>query len=361
MAAAQERQNQLTKPPGSLGRLEELSVQLAGITGDPLPRLERTSIVVFAGDHGVTEEGVSPFPSEVTRQMLLNFVNEGAAVSVLARQAQAQLCVVDVGTFGEALEVDEGAGPVVPESGGRASTSEPDPGVELRVDRVRTGTANIARGPAMSRRECLEAIERGSSAAEREIARGADLLGVGEMGIGNTTPSSAIVAVLGGHEVSVVTGPGTGLDDEGLRHKIEVIERAIAVNNPDPQDAVEVLHRVGGLELAAMVGYILTGAAHQVPVLLDGFITGAAALAAGRICPQSVEYMIAAHSSAEPGHRLVLEELQLKPLLTWDLRLGEASGAALVVPLVQASTALLRDMATFEEANIAGADESAQD
>ena len=328
-SAARARQDTLTKPPGSLGRLEELSLQLAAITGQPRPRLERKAVIVMAGDHGVAAEGVSAYPAEVTLQMVLNFLHGGAAINVLARQAGARVIVVDVGV---------------------AAELPAHPGLERR--KVACGTQNMALGPAMTRAQAEQAIAVGLQVVEAEIAQGLDLVATGDMGIGNTTPSAAIVATLSGYPVAQVTGRGTGVDDIGLARKVAVIERALAVNQPDPRDPLDVLSKIGGLEIAGLVGVILGGAAHRVPVVIDGFISGAAALVAAALAPEVKPYLIAAHQSVEIGHRVVLEHLGLRPLLDLDLRLGEGTGAALAFHLVEASTRILNEMATFAEAGV---------
>jgi nicotinate-nucleotide--dimethylbenzimidazole phosphoribosyltransferase len=334
MAAGRARQDTLTKPPGSLGRLEELSIQLAGITGQPRPRVERKVVIVMAGDHGVTAESVSAYPAEVTPQMVLNFARGGAAINVLARQAGARVVVVDVGV---------------------AADLDPQPGLELC--KVAPGTQNLALGPAMTYEQTVRAIEVGLEIVEAEVAKGLDLIATGDMGIGNTTPSAAIVAALTGRPVAQVTGRGTGLDDAGLARKVAVIERALAVNRPDPRDPFDVLMKVGGLEIAGLVGVILGAAAHRLPVVVDGFISGAAALVAAELAPAVKPFLIAAHRSVEVGHRVVLEHLGLRPLLDLDLRLGEGTGAVLALHLVEAAARILNEMATFAEAEVSDRNE----
>jgi nicotinate-nucleotide--dimethylbenzimidazole phosphoribosyltransferase len=329
MQAARERQNMLTKPPGSLGRLEELSVQLAGITGQIFPSLERKAVIVMAADHGVAAEGVSAYPAQVTAQMVLNFLRGGAAINVLARQAGARVTVVDIGV---------------------ASEFEAMPGLIRR--KVMCGTRNQARGPAMTRAEAEQAIRVGIDTFEEEFGRGLDIVATGDMGIGNTTPSSAIVAAITGLPVAQVAGRGTGIDDEGLVRKIRVIEKALSVNQPDPSDALDVLHKVGGLEIAGLAGVMIAAASHRVPVLVDGFISTAAAMIAVGLAARLREYLICAHQSVEIGHQAMLDHLNLKPLLDLNLRLGEGTGAALAFHLIQASTRILREMATFDEAGV---------
>ncbi len=329
MAAARHRQDQLTKPRGSLGRLELLSVQLAGIQRRALPTVGRPLIVVAAGDHGITEEGVSAYPSEVTGQMLANFLSGGAAINVLAAAAGASLLVLDAGS--------------------RAALNE-QPG--LRVRRVRAGTRNFAREPAMTQDEALAAIAFGLQVASEEAGAGVDLLAVGEMGIGNTTSASALVAALTGRRPEEVTGRGTGIDDAAWANKCRVISAALDLHRPTVDDGLDALASVGGFEIAALAGLIIGGARAGIPVLLDGFICGAAALVADRIAPGVRPYLIAGHRSVEPGHRIMLDTLGLDPLLTLDLRLGEGSGAALAIPLVRAAARVLCEMATFESANV---------
>jgi nicotinate-nucleotide--dimethylbenzimidazole phosphoribosyltransferase len=330
--AAQRRQDELTKPPGSLGRLERLAIQVAGITRSARPRLARRVVIVAAGDHGVTAEGVSAYPSEVTGQMVRNFARGGAAINVLARQAGARVVVVDVGV---------------------AEPLPPDLAIVHR--KVAPGTMNMARGPAMTRTQAVQAIEVGLEAVEVEAERGADVVCLGEMGIGNTSAASAIVASLTGAPIADVTGRGTGIDDATWERKVRVLGEALARNAPDPNDPLDVLSKVGGLEIAALVGVILGGAARRLPIVMDGFITTAAALVAAGLCPDVRGYLIAAHRSVERGHRVALEHLELEPLLMLDMRLGEGTAAALVLPTVEAAVALLDEMATFAEAGVSGA------
>lgn len=323
--------DQLTKPPGSLGVLEELAVQLAGISGNPMPAARDKVVVVMAGDHGVVEEGVSAFPSEVTPQMVYNFIRGGAGINVLARQAGARVIVVDLGV---AAEINH-------------------PGLINR--KVRYGTGNIAREPAMSREEAVRAVVAGIEVAEEEIKNGAEILATGDMGIGNTTPSSAILAAFSGLPVRRVVGRGTGVDDRRLELKVRAIERALELHRPDPRDPLDVLSKVGGLEIAGLAGVILGAAAARRPVVIDGFISGAAALVAGRMEPKAIKYMIASHVSQEPGHRIIMEMLDLKPMLQMKMRLGEGTGAALAFHLIEAATRIIREMATFADAGVSGA------
>jgi nicotinate-nucleotide--dimethylbenzimidazole phosphoribosyltransferase len=339
MDAARRHLDRLTKPPGSLGRLEELVVLLAGITGRVDAPLGHRRIVLAAGDHGVTAQHVSAYPSGVTAQMVGNFVAGGAAINALAASIGATVTVVDVGVAGPLPPVtDRGA------IGGR-----------LVLARLRDGTADLSEGPAMSRRDAVSAIEVGLRVVEdvRERER-LDVLGVGEMGIGNTTSASAIVAAFTGLPADRVTGRGTGVDDATLRHKVRIVERALEANHPDPGDPIGTLAALGGFEVAALVGLIVGGAAARVPVILDGFITGAAALVADALCPAIAGHLIASHRSVEAGHAAVLERLALRPLLDLDLRLGEGTGAALAMPLLVAAGRMRDQMATFDSASVAG-------
>ncbi len=329
MAEARVRQDNLTKPQGSLGQLESLSIQIAGIKGDVRPPIAHKVIFTLAGDHGITRSGVSAYPSEVTPQMVYNFLRKGAAINVLAKHVGARVIVADLGV-----------------------ASKFEPHHQLKDKKVGMGTRNMAEGPAMTREEAIRSIEAGMELVEEELISGMDILGTGDMGIGNTTPSSAIVAVITGADVSKVTGRGTGLDEEGWKRKVQMIERALETNRPDPRDAIDVLSKVGGFEIGGIVGLILAGARCRVPIVIDGFISGAAALIATSLAPQVKPYLIASHQSAEPGHKKILEHLGLKPLLNLDLRLGEGTGSALGIFLVEASLKILNEMATFSEAGV---------
>jgi nicotinate-nucleotide--dimethylbenzimidazole phosphoribosyltransferase len=337
-AAARARQESLTKPPGSLGRLEELAIRLAGIQGNPLPSLSRRAVVVMAADHGVAAEGVSAYPAEVTRQMVLNFLRGGAAIDVLARQARARLVVINIGVSGP-LPLAESIEPSHPDCTGRDR-------------RIGPGTANMTLGPAMSRSDAEAAIRVGIETALEEAERGLDLVAAGEMGIGNTTAAAAITAALTGIEPARVTGRGTGVSGEALERKIRAIETALSVNRPDPDDPLEVLAAVGGFEIAGLAGVMLGAASRRIPVVVDGFISGAAALAACALSPGLERFLVAGHRSAEPGHRAILERLGLEPLLDLGLRLGEGTGAALAFHILDAAVLTLRDMATFAEAGV---------
>ncbi|MGQ4880433.1 nicotinate-nucleotide--dimethylbenzimidazole phosphoribosyltransferase [Billgrantia sp. LNSP4103-1] len=328
-AAVQARLDNLTKPPGSLGRLESLVRELASMCGDVMPTVTPPGVIVFAADHGVAEEGVSAFPQEVTTQMVANFVAGGAAINVFARQVGARLEVVDVGVKGRV----EGEGVV--------------------HAKVRHGTANFAREDAMSRAEAERAIEVGARAAERSHDAGCRCLIVGEMGIANTTASSALLAALSGRPARSLVGQGTGIAPARLGHKAEVIEGALAARRADPSQPLELLAKLGGLEIAAMAGAYLGAAARRLPILVDGFIATVAALVACRLQPAVRDYLIFAHRSCEPGHDVALELLDAKPLLELQLRLGEGTGAALAYPLLEAACRMLAEMATFDSAGVA--------
>ena len=335
MAQARRRQDILTKPAGSLGRLEAISIHLAGIFGEPVPRIRRKVVVLAAGDHGVVQEGVSAYPQEVTPQMVLNFLRGGAGISVLSRHVGAEVVVVDAGVAADLPEHPQ-----------------------LRTIKLGRGTGNIARGPAMSRALAVRSLEEGAAIAQEQVGGGADLLATGDMGIGNTTPSSAIVAAITGADPGVTTGRGTGVTDEGLQHKIEVVRRALRVNRPDADDGIDVLAKVGGYEIGVLAGVVLGGAASRRPVVVDGFISGAAALIACAISPTARRYVIASHRSVEPGHRAVLSHLKVRPLLDLRMRLGEGTGAALAMSIVEAAAKCLSDMATFADAGVSERSES---
>lgn len=329
MESARERQQSLTKPEGSLGYLEEISVRLAGVFEEPAPVIRRKLVILAAADHGVVSEGVSAYPQEVTSQMVANFLGGGAAINVLARQVGAEVVVVDAG-----VAKDLPAHP------------------KLELARVGRGTANIAKGAAMSRSDAVKIVEAGIAVAAEKVSGGVDILGTGDMGIGNTTASSAITAVVTGADPDQTTGRGTGVSESGLRHKTDVVRRALEVNQPDPADGIDVLAKVGGFEIGFLAGVVLGGAEARRPVVLDGFVSGAAALIACTLCPGARDYLIAAHRSAEPGHGTVLSHLGLRPLLELDMRLGEGAGAALAMHLVEAAAKCMAEMATFTDAGV---------
>jgi nicotinate-nucleotide--dimethylbenzimidazole phosphoribosyltransferase len=326
---AQRRLDNLTKPPGSLGRLEEVAARLVAVYESEMPELRRGVIFTCAGDHGVTEEGVSAYPREVTSQMVFNFLRGGAAINVLGRHAGAEVAVVDM-----AVDYDFGDAP------------------GLISRKVMRGTRNMTKGPAMTREEALASVEAGISLAFEYAKKGYGLFGTGDMGIGNTTPSSAIAAVITGKTVAQVTGRGTGINEESFRRKVLVIEKAIAVNGPDRADALDVLSKVGGAEIGAIAGICIGGAANRVPVVVDGFISTAGALIAHALEPKTAEYMFSAHRSQEPGHGAMLDHMGLRPLLDLDMRLGEGTGSAVAMLVIDAALRVYREMATFGEAGV---------
>lgn len=328
---AKEREDMLTKPQGSLGRLEELAIEIASIKREEIPRVKRKVIFTFAGDHGVVEEGVSAFPSEVTPQMVYNFIHNGAAINVLARQAGAEIIIADLGV---------------------AAELNPD-SPRFRGRKIAPGTRNFTKGPAMSREEAVNSIIAGIEIFEEAHAKEPiDLAGTGEMGIGNTTPATAILAVIGEEDIERIVGRGTGVDDRGLTRKIAAIRKGIEVNQPVREDGIDVLMKVGGFEIGGLVGVILASAKNRVPVLVDGFISTAAALIAYTLNPVTLQYMLAAHRSAEQGHGQMLEILGKKPILDLGMRLGEGTGAALAMTVVEAAARILDEMATFESAGV---------
>jgi len=330
MAAAVERQSMLTKPPGSLGVLEDLGTRLCGMYGEcPPPLPEPVTIAVFAGDHGVHAQGVSPWPQEVTAQMVGNFLAGGAVINAFGRQVGAEVVVVDIGVAGE-----------VPQAPG------------LIVRKVAPGTADMTSGPAMTAAQAQAAVEVGIEVARDCVARGSRLLVTGDMGIANTTASAALISVFTGLDVAGVTGRGTGIDNPMLAHKVSVIETAIRVNQASPQEPLAALGAVGGFEHAGVVGFLLAAAALRTPVILDGVIACSAALVARQIAPDAADYWVAGHRSVEPGASAALVHLGLVPLVDLGMRLGEGSGAALAVPLVQASARILREVATFDSAGV---------
>jgi nicotinate-nucleotide--dimethylbenzimidazole phosphoribosyltransferase len=338
MQAARDRQNQLTKPAGSLGRLEELSIQLAGITGKEIPVIKDKVIITMAGDHGVVAEGVSAYPQEVTPQMVLNFLAGGAAINVLARHIGARVVVVDMGVVNEI------------KASSRGEVTSP-----LLIRRkIALGTMNLTQGPAMTREQAEESIQSGIDISLAEISKGADIIGTGDMGIGNTTPSAAIACAFLNQHPKEVAGRGTGVDDEGLNRKISAIERGLKVNKPNAKDGLDVLSKVGGFEIGGLAGVMLGAASKHVPVMVDGFISTAAAMIAVSLAPGCKDYLISAHRSKEQGHGLMLNWLGLKPLLDFDMRLGEGTGAALGISLAEVSCKILFEMATFGEAGVSG-------
>ncbi|MFH1540926.1 MAG: nicotinate-nucleotide--dimethylbenzimidazole phosphoribosyltransferase [Elusimicrobiota bacterium] len=326
----QKRLDNLTKPIGSLGRLEELACQVVAISGKEKPKLTKKVIFTLAGDHGVVEEGVSCFPKEVTLQMVYNFLRGGAGINVLARHVGAKVIVADCGVA-EKLKVES---------------------LEFRDKKINYGTKNFTKGSAMTEDEAIKSVEAGIELIEEELSNKLDIIGTGDMGIANTTPSSAITSVICGVEVEKITGRGTGIDDKMLENKIAAIKKAIVLNKPNKDNAIDVLSKIGGFEIGGLAGVILAGAAYKIPVVIDGFISGAAALLAYTLQPTVAEYLIASHCSVEQGHKIILKHLGLKPILDLNLRLGEGTGAALAINIVEASVKILTEMATFENAGI---------
>lgn len=323
---ARARQSQLTKPDGALGRLETLSIRLVGMTGRLAWLPTHRAVVVCAGDHGVVAQGVSAYPQSVTAQMVTNFLRGSAAINVLARQFNTRVKVVDAGV---AAELED----------------HPD----LIHGKIERGTADLSVGAAMTPEQAEQSLRLGMDIARREIEHKLDLLAVGDMGIGNTTAASAVIAAITGAAPTAVTGRGTGIDDERLRHKTSIIERSLSVNQPTPTTALE---KVGGFEIGTMAGLMIGAATARVPVVIDGLISAAAALIAARLNPAVTDYLIAGHRSVEPGHIVALQHLQLEPLLNLDLRLGEGTGAVLAFPIIEAAMRTLQEMATFEDAGV---------
>jgi len=329
MSEARTRQENLTKPAGSLGQLEDISIQIAGIQGKGRPSIKDKAIIVMAADHGVVAEGVSAYPQEVTPQMVHNFLNNGAAINVISKLIGARILIVDMG-----VAVDMPAHP------------------NLLVRKVRNGTADMAKGPAMSEAEATASLEAGIEIVNDQAKLGLDIVGTGDMGIGNTTASAAICAVMTGKSPAEVTGRGTGIDDAQLKHKTAIIEKALQVNKPDAKQPLFVLAKVGGLEIAGLAGVMLGAGALRIPVVIDGLISGAAALIAAGLAPDLKKFMIAGHMSVEPGHKVMLAHLGLKPLVNLGMRLGEGTGGALGIFLCETATRTLTDMATFAEAGV---------
>jgi nicotinate-nucleotide--dimethylbenzimidazole phosphoribosyltransferase len=330
---AKERLDQLTMPYWALGRVMDLAVDLAGITGSVKPKVAKKIIVVMAGDHGVVAEGVSKYPQEVTVQMVANFINGGAGINAVSRVCGAEVMVADLGVAGELPAFEKS---------------------KFFGHRVASGSANMAQGPAMSRDEAVKALENGISIA-LDLAD-FDLFGTGDMGIGNTTASSAIIGTVTGKSITAVTGRGTGIDEAQFDHKISIIEKAIKINNPDPNDGIDILSKVGGFEIGGIAGYILGAASMKKPIVLDGLISAAGALIAVKICPQVRDYLLAGHLSVEQGHKTALEYLGKEALLDLNMRLGEGTGAALAMNIVDAAVRVLTEVATFEEASVSKAE-----
>ncbi len=340
MGQARSRQESLALPFWSLGRLHDMGIQLAGITGQARPRIQKLAVVTMAGDHGVAAQGVSLFPQAVTREMVANFARGGAAINVLSRHVGARLIVVDMGVAGPPLEI----------------TLNNNHAVRFADRRVAAGTADISRGPAMTREQAVAALEAGIAIFEEEKALGLDAVGTGDMGIANTTPSSAIAAALLQREVSSVVNRGTGVDDDGLRNKIKVVEKILEVNKPDPNDPLDTLAKVGGFEIGGIAGVILGACASRTPVVIDGFISTAAAMLASLFDPNVKNYLFAGHQSAVEGHRLMLESLRLQPMIDLGMRLGEGTGAAFGLSIIAAASRIGDEMLTFDEAQVSKSD-----
>jgi nicotinate-nucleotide--dimethylbenzimidazole phosphoribosyltransferase len=329
MEKAAEYLDNLTKPQGSLGVLEDIAKKIAGITGNERPSLKNKVIFTFAADHGVTDEGVSAFPKDVTAQMVYNFMRGGAAINVIARHVGAKVIVADLGVASD-LKNDG----------------------KLIIKKISYGTKNMGKGQAMTRDEALRSIEAGIEIFEDELKNGIDVVGTGDMGIGNTTASTAIAAVFTGEAVEKIAGRGTGVDDAAFKKKIDVIKQAIKLNKPDPKDAIDVLAKVGGFEIGGLAGIIIAASANKTPVVIDGFISGAAALVAYHIDPLVKDYIFASHCSAERGHKIMLDHIGLKPMFDLNMRLGEGTGAALGIGLLDVSLKILNEMATFKSAGV---------
>lgn len=334
MAKAQARQDDLIKPQGSLGVLERISIRLAGIQGKAIPQINQKAVITMAGDHGVVAEKVGNWPQEVTAQMVQNFLAGGAAINVVTKQVGARVAVVDMG-----VASDVGEHP------------------NLIVKKIAAGTQNIAKGAAMTREQAVQAVEAGINVLNGEAEKGLDIVATGDMGIGNTTPSAAIYAVMMGKTAVEVTGRGTGLSDEQLVHKAGVVQQAIDTNQPNKEDALDVLAKVGGFEIGGLAGVMVGAAARRIPVVVDGFISTAAALIAVGLEPKVKGYLFAGHRSAEQGHRLALEHLKLEPIVDLEMRLGEGTGGALGIFIAETAVKILRDMATFSGAGVSEKEE----
>ncbi len=328
MGKTQQRLDNLTKPKGSLGILEDLAKRYVAITGKENPELKNKVIFTLVADHGVADEGVSAFPQEVTGQMVLNFINGGAGVNVLAKHVGAKVVVVDMGV---------------------KSNIDNDRVINKKIG---NSSKNMAKGPAMTREQAIKSLKAGIELVETELKNGIDIIGTGDMGIANTTISSAVVAAITGQEVEKITGRGTGILDDAYKNKINVIKKALSVNKPSPKDGIDVLSKVGGFEIGGIAGVILGAASNKIPVVIDGFISGAGALIAYTINPKVKDYLIAAHCSVEVGHKITLDHIGLRPILNLNLRLGEGTGAALGINIVEAGLKILTQMASFESAEV---------
>jgi nicotinate-nucleotide--dimethylbenzimidazole phosphoribosyltransferase len=335
MGRARERTSQLVMPLRALGELHGIGERLCGMNRTLTPSVKKKAFLVMAGDHGITASGVSAYPQDVTGEMVKTFLRGGAGINVLSRQLGASVLVMDVGIIPDILPQDSEEG-------------------RLIVSKVAKGTQDFTKGPAMTRSEAESAILKGFEAAKGLFDRGVDLLGTGDMGIGNTSPSSAIGAVITGQPVEKMTGRGAGVDEEGLRRKSEKIKRGIEINDPKAEDPLDVLAKVGGFEIGALAGAILAGAYSKTPVVIDGFISGAGALIAHGLCPTVTDYLFAGHQSEEPGHRIMLDYMGLAPILNLGMRLGEGTGAALAMHIIEASARIIKEVLTFEQAGVSG-------
>jgi nicotinate-nucleotide--dimethylbenzimidazole phosphoribosyltransferase len=328
---ALKRQNQLTKPKGSLGRLEEISIKMAGILGTDKPVVKHKAIMIFTADHGIAAQGVSAYPQEVTEQMVYNFLAGGAAINALAGHIGARILIIDMGV---------------------AADLNIQPGEAIRIHKIGYGTANMATGPAMTYNQAIRAVETGITVFEEECKKGLSLLIPGEMGIGNTTAATAIASVIINEPVEVLTGTGTGIDHKKLKYKISLIKQAIEINKIKKYDPLDILAKVGGFEIGAIAGAALAAASHGIPIVMDGMISTTGVLLADKLCPKVRKYCFASHNSCEKGHRYILRYLGLKPLLDLNLRLGEGSGAALAATIIEAACKVLTEMATFYQAGV---------
>jgi nicotinate-nucleotide--dimethylbenzimidazole phosphoribosyltransferase len=332
---ARERTSQLVMPLRALGELHSIGERLCGMTRTLTPSVKKKAFLVMAADHGITASGVSAYPQDVTGEMVKTFLRGGAGINVLSRQLGASVLVMDVGIIPDMPPQDSEEG-------------------RLIVTKVAKGTQDFTKGPAMTRAEAESSVLKGFEAAKGLFDRGVDLLGTGDMGIGNTSPSSAIGAVITGQPVEKMTGRGAGMDDEGLRRKSEMIKRGIEINDPKPDDALDVLAKVGGFEIGAIAGAIIAGAFSKTPVVIDGFISGAGALIAQGLCPTVTDYLFAGHQSEEPGHKIMLDHMELAPILNLGMRLGEGTGAALAMHIIEAAARVIKEVLTFEQAGVSG-------
>lgn len=334
MEKAKEHTAQLVMPPRALGRLHDISERICGIQNTLKPDVSKKKVIVFAGDHGVVEEGVSAFPQVVTLEMIKCFIKGGAGINAISRFVNADVLVVDMGIIPDFIPQNE------------------DEKLIFRDCKVERGTKNFAKGPAMTREQAVDAILKGYQVAKEAIDAGAKIIGTGDMGIGNTTPSSAIGCVLTKESPETMVGPGTGIDNEGIKKKVEAVRKGLEVNNPDPRDGLDILSKVGGFEIGGIAGCILACAHNKIPVMIDGFISTAGALIAYTLSPNTVQYMFSGHCSEEPGHKIMLKYLGLTPILDLGMRLGEGTGGALAMNIVDAACCVFNEVMTFEQAGV---------